>query len=157
MLHMFCGKIAAGKSTLASKIAAEENGILISEDAWLHALYADQLHSGADYVRCSRLLRTALAPHVAELLAAGLTVVLDFQANTREVRDWLKALLSDTAADHRLHVLTPPDAVCLARLRARNASGEHPFVVTDAQFERISAHFDPPTPEDGFTLVFYDA
>ena len=40
-LHFFCGKIAAGKSTLAAKLAEQEGTVLIAEDAWLAALYAD--------------------------------------------------------------------------------------------------------------------
>jgi hypothetical protein len=40
--------------------------------------------------------------------------------------------------------------VCLARLRQRNAAGEHPFAVTEAQFQQISRHFVPPLAEEGF-------
>ncbi|WP_422063906.1 AAA family ATPase [Shimia sp.] len=32
-LYMLCGKIAAGKSTLAAKLATAENAVLIAEDA----------------------------------------------------------------------------------------------------------------------------
>ena len=38
-LHMICGKIAAGKSTLARRLADQPNTILISEDVWLSTLY----------------------------------------------------------------------------------------------------------------------
>ena len=46
-----------------------------------------------------------------------------------------------------------PDEVCLARLRARNAGGAHPFAATEEQFRRITAHFAPPSPEEGFNIV----
>lgn len=155
-LHLLCGKVAAGKSTLAAKLAMAENTILISEDEWLAALFADELKTPRDYVRCMSKLRGAIAPHIATLLGAGLSVVLDFQANTVESRAWMRGVLDQTNADHRFHVLMPPDEVCLTRLRKRNASGLHPFQVSDDQFHQISAHFIPPAPKEGFTLVVYD-
>ena len=156
-LHLLCGKIAAGKSTLAQELAADPQTVLISEDAWLAALFAEQMTSGADYLRCSTKLQQAMTPHVKALLAAGVSVVLDFPANTVEQRAWMRAMVAETAAAHQLHVLDLPDEVCLARLHARNASGTHPFAVTDAQFHRFSKHFAPPGPEEGFHMVVHRA
>lgn len=42
-LIFFCGKMGAGKSTLSRQLAEAENCILISEDAWLAALYPDEI------------------------------------------------------------------------------------------------------------------
>ena len=38
-LHLICGKIAAGKSTLAASLAARPATIRIAEDDWLSCLY----------------------------------------------------------------------------------------------------------------------
>ncbi|WP_299373920.1 ATP-binding protein [uncultured Tateyamaria sp.] len=154
-LHMLCGKVAAGKSTFAANLAAAKNTVLIVEDEWLAALFAEELKTPKDYLRCTRKLRRAMAPHLEALLNAGMSVVLDFQANTVESRTWMRNLLDQTDADHQLHVLMPPDEVCLERLQRRNASGLHPFTVTEEQFRQISAHFVPPTPEEGFNLLFH--
>lgn len=154
-LHMLCGKVAAGKSTLAANLAAAQNTVLITEDAWLAALFADELQTPKDYLRCTTKLRRAIAPHLVALLDTGLSIVLDCQANTVESRTWMRDLLDQTDADHQLHVLMPPDEVCLARLQHRNASGLHPFTVTEEQFRQISAHFVSPTPEEGFNLLFH--
>lgn len=156
VLHMVCGKIASGKSTLTARLGAEPGTVVIAEDDWLGTLFADQMRSIKDYVRFSEKLRRIMGPHVASLLEAGVSVVLDFPANTVENRTWMRGILDRTAADHRLHVLEVSDDVCLARLRARNARGEHPFAVTDAQFERITKHYAPPMPEEGFTILRHD-
>jgi predicted kinase len=63
-LHLVCGKIAAGKSTLTQRIAARPSTVLISEDQWLSKLYVDEIHTLGDYVRRSGQLRDALVPHV---------------------------------------------------------------------------------------------
>ncbi|MEL6584216.1 MAG: ATP-binding protein [Pseudomonadota bacterium] len=151
-LHLLCGKIASGKSTLAKALSDAPSTVLISEDAWLAALFKDQLNTGADYLRCAERLRSAMAPHVIELLKAGCSVVLDFPANTVAQRAWMKDLLTQTQAPHTLHHLVADDALCLARLKVRNAGGAHPFVVDEALFRRFTAQFEPPQPEEGFSV-----
>lgn len=154
-LHMLCGKIAAGKSTLAASLASAQDTILISEDDWLAALFAEQMSTPYDYMRCAAKLRAVLGPHIAMLLNSGLSVVLDFQANTVDSRDWMKGILEATEAQHQLHVLDIPDEVCLARLKERNAGGAHPFEATEAQFRQIAKHFAPPSPDEGFNVVWH--
>ena len=152
---MLCGKIAAGKSTLAAKLAEADATVLISEDKWLGTLFGDQMTTAADYVRHSAKLRHVMGPHAASVLNAGASVVLDFPANTVEFRKWMHSIIERANAGHVLHVLTPPDQVCLERLHARNAGGDHPFAATEAQFHQFSQYFELPTPEEGFNLKFY--
>jgi predicted kinase len=45
ILHMMCGKIASGKSTLSAQLAREGAAVVIAEDAWLDVLFADQMQS----------------------------------------------------------------------------------------------------------------
>lgn len=153
---MVCGKIAAGKSTLAAQLAADTGAVLIAEDVLLSALYGDQMSSPRDYVRYAGRLRAAMGPHIAAVLRSGTSVILDFQANTVESRTWMRGILDASGAQNQLHVLDPPDETCLERLRSRNATGEHPFTVTDAQFHQINAYFAPPTPDEGFTVIRHD-
>ena len=155
-LHMICGKIAAGKSTLAASLEQHRRTVRLSEDSWLATLYSDQMESFQDYLRVSSKLQTIMTPHVTELLQAGLSVVLDFPANTRNQRAWMREVIDRSGADHQMHLLLTPDAVCLDRLRARNADGTHPFAATEAQFEQMSRHFSPPTEAEGFTLIHHD-
>ncbi len=156
ILHMVCGKMASGKSTLARTLGARPGSVLIAEDDWLGVLFADRMETGADFLTYSGKLRAIMGPHVAALLKAGTTVVLDFQANTVDSRAWLKSIIDQTGAAHELHVFDVPDAVCLARLAARNAEGNHPFAPTEEQFYRFSKHFVLPSPQEGFNVVHHD-
>lgn len=119
LLHLLCGKIAAGKSTLAAKLALQDQAVLIAEDEWLGALYPGELSTGQDFLRCSGRIRQVAGPHVVQLLRAGVSVVLDFQGNTPDSRRWMRGLVEASGAAHQFHVLAPPDEVCLARLRAQ--------------------------------------
>lgn len=156
-LHMLCGKIAAGKSTLAANLANQPGTVLIAEDDWLSALFAEELHTLSDFVRCTKKLRNVLGPHIVSVLNAGVSVVLDFQANTVESRAWMRGIIDESGAYHQLHVLEISDALCLSRLRQRNASGEHPFAPTEDQFHQFSKYFVPPSPDEGFHLVVHEA
>lgn len=154
-LHLLCGKIASGKSTLSDGLAAAPDTVLLREDDWLAGLFGPQMQTLKDFVTYSGRLRRTIAPHVVALLQGGTSVVLDFQANTRESRGWMKGLIEAAGCDHRLHVLDVPDEVCKARLRERNAAGTHAFSVTDEQFDRVSRHFEAPAEDEGFVLQIH--
>jgi predicted kinase len=152
-LHMLCGKMAAGKSTLTAELSRMPSTVVISEDFWLRRLFGPEMKDVADYVRYSRRLREAVAPHVQELLRIGVSVVLDFPANTLATRAWMRTLFDVAEADHCLHFLDVPDEVCKARLRARNAAGTHDFAASDAEFDLITSYFVPPSEAEGFKVV----
>lgn len=152
-LHFLCGKIAAGKSTLAARLAAQPRTLLLSEDPWLAALYPGEIVDVTDYGRCASRLRNAMGSHVVALVGAGLSVVLDFPANTRRSREWLLSVANQAGCAHTLHYLDVPDAECKARLRARNASGTHAFTTSDEAYDAITAYFVEPDEQEGLTIV----
>ncbi len=154
-LYLICGKIAAGKSTLAKKLAARPLTVLIGEDHWNSTLFPDEIRTIEDYGRYSNRLRRAMAPHVVALLKAGVSVVLDFQANTIAVRQWMRTLIDESGAAHELHFLDLPDETCRQRLRARNAAGDHPYQASDAEFDLFTKYFVAPTADEGFNVIVH--
>ena len=152
-LHLVCGKIASGKSTLTTRLASAPQTVRISEDSLLAQLYPGQIACLADYVACAARLRAAIAPLALQLLQAGVSVVLDFPANTPSSRAWMRELFQQAGTPHVLHYLDVTDAECKARLRQRNDSGLHPFSTSDAQFDEITRHFVPPAASEGFNLM----
>ena len=81
-LHFFSGKISAGKSTLAKQLAKKNNAILLIEDEWLKELYQEEIQTIPDYIKYSARLKIVMKKHVSSLLSNGITVVMDFPANT---------------------------------------------------------------------------
>ncbi|WP_295548537.1 ATP-binding protein [uncultured Stenotrophomonas sp.] len=156
-LHLLCGKIGAGKSTLSRQLVARPHHVLISEDAWLAALHPGEIHSIADYLQRAATLRSVLTDRLRALLQAGVSVVLDFPFNTPATRAWAREVFSPVGAAHQLHFLDVADEVCKARLRARNARGEHPFQASDEEFEQITRHFVAPAREEGFVVIRHTA
>lgn len=154
-LHLLCGKIASGKSTLAKELASMPRTVILSEDNWLEHLFPGDINTVEAYVRCTVRLRNAMGSHITELLRLGVSVVLDFPANTIATRTWMKSLIKDTQSELLLHFLDVSDDECLSRLHARNAARSHTFMVDDAQFDLITSCFVAPDDEEGFNIIWH--
>jgi predicted kinase len=153
-LLLLCGKMAAGKSRLARDLARRERAVLLVEDDFLEQLFGSEIVDVASYVRCSTRVKTALTPVIADLLGRGLSVVLDFPGNTKRQRAWFRQLLEASGVDHELHYVDAADEVCKRQLRERSRSLPPGSAWTsEAEFDLITASFDPPTHEEGFTVI----
>jgi predicted kinase len=157
-LIFFCGKMAAGKSTMARALAAREGAILLIQDDLLDALYPDEIRDIPDFARCASRLCSALESHVCDLLARGISVVLDFPANTKTQRAWFRRMFERADAAHELHFIDAPDALCKAQLRqrSRHLPPGTPWT-TEADFEAITAYFVPPSEDENFNIVRHGA
>lgn len=158
-LHFICGKAASGKTTLARKLAAQHGAALFVEDEWLTLLGAE-ISCVADYVRHTRGLRAALAPHAVALLKLGTSMVFDFAGNTPKDRGWVRSIFETAGADHMLHVIAASDEQCKSRLRQRNETkpeGLYYGAVSEAQFDEVTRYFVPPADAEGFKTMRYEA
>ncbi len=154
-LYLICGKIAAGKSTLARQLAAQPATLLVTMDHWMSILFPTENKTIEDFARLSARLRAAMGPHVVDILREDVSVVLDFPANTEKWRSWMRSLITEANVAHELHVLDVPDAICKARLRKRNESGEHQYQVAEATFDLFMSYFAPPAPDEGFNVIIH--
>jgi predicted kinase len=155
-IHFLCGKMAAGKSTLSKKLAAELNAVLICEDLWLARLYKEQVQTFDDYLKHSAMLKEALFPHLLDLLNLGNSLVLDFPGNVPRQRQWFRTVFEAAGVDHVLHFIDLPDDVCKAQLQKRNL--EKPrgsMVMSEEEFDHITSYFVPPAEAEQFNLKLY--
>lgn len=151
-LHLLCGKVAAGKSTLARTLA-DKGALLVAQDPWMARLYPTELRTIDDYLRLSARLRAAMTPHLVDLLRARLSLVLDWPANTVASRRWMRDIADQGGATARLHWLDVPDRQCLQRLDARNAGGSHEFTVSHGEFAELARFFEPPCAEECLPIM----
>ncbi len=158
-LYLLAGKIAAGKSTLARRLANEHAAVLICEDEWLVRLEA-RIESFEDFIIHARRLRAALTPHVIQLLTLGTSVVLDVAANTPKDRAWMRPLFEAAQARHELHYVDASDEMCKARLRLRNETkpaGLYWGHVAEELFDPVMRLLVPPTEPEGFNVIRHEA
>jgi predicted kinase len=153
-LIFFCGKMAAGKSTLARQLAAGERTVLLVQDELLAQLYPGEILEMRDFMDRSQRLHAALTPPIVGMLTAGVSVVLDFPANTLNQRAWFRELIERSGAPHEMHVIEASDALCKRQLRerSRHLPPGSPWT-NDEDFDAVTAYFQPPTADEGFTIV----
>lgn len=128
--------------------------MLLVQDDWLARLFPGEIHSIPDFIRCSARLRDAIGPHIVELLSHGQSVVLDLPGNTTTQRAWFRTLFEQAGVAHELHFIDAPDDLCKRQLRQRS-EGLPPGSpwTTDAEFDAITAHFQPPSDDEGFVVI----
>jgi len=155
-LILFCGKMAAGKSTLAKQLAAREDAVLLVQDELLDMLFPGLIVNVASYLEYAGRVNKMVAPHVAAILSKGVSVALDFPANTRNQRAWCRRILDDCGAEHELHFVNTSDDVCKAQLKARSANlPPGTKWTTEAEFDLISSHFLAPALDEGFNVIVH--
>lgn len=154
-LHFLCGKAGAGKTTLARELGRSLPAIVICEDEWIATL-GFEIRSLDDYLDASRRCRDMMASLVPDLLRLGVSVVLDFAANTPARRTWVRSLFEAAGADHVLHWIDASDRECLDHIHRRNEekpAGIYWGEVSDELFHAVNPHFVPPSPGEGFHVV----
>ncbi|MAO56466.1 MAG: cell division protein ZipA [Rhodospirillaceae bacterium] len=153
-LTFFCGKMGAGKSTMAARMAEEEGAVLLSEDTWLAALYPGEIATFDDYLDRAARLRPMIRALVLQTLRAGTDVVMDFPANTRKQRAWFLALATEAGAPHRMIYLEASDDLCLERIaqRAKEQPDRAKFDTPEV-FRRVTNYFEYPSEQEGLNTL----
>jgi len=170
-LHLFCGKMAAGKSTLenrpckidpgksplAIRLAKQLNAVLIVEDHWLANLFPDRITDIPGYIKYSDRLNKTMFEHVTHLLTIGTSVVLDFPANTIKQRALLKNIIQNNNIPHTLHYINTSDEQCKKQLKIRSKDkAEGTAFTTDKAFDEITQYFQAPTESENFNIIEYN-
>lgn len=155
-LIFFCGKMAAGKSTLARELAARERAVVLNQDALAERLFPGEVVDIPSYTKHAGRLNSAIGPHVVALLTLGTSVVLDFPGNTRSQRAWFRELFEQAGVEHELHFIDAPDALCKRQLkeRSKDLPPGTPWT-SEAEFDTIMAHFLPPAEDEQFNVIHH--
>src|SRR6267143_7194535 len=139
-LIIVCGLPGSGKTAHAKLLEAKLGAIRFSPDEWMDALSLDLYDEG------SREKIEALQWKFGqELLAHGLTVIIEWGTWGRSERDTLRLGARALGAAVELHFLSAPVDVLFERLQRRGM--ENPPIERD-QFLRWVEIFQVPTPEE---------
>jgi predicted kinase len=139
-LIIVCGLPGSGKTTLAKRLEASLRAIRFSPDEWMDALSLDI------YDEAAREKIEALQWKLAQdLLALGLTVIIEWGTWSRPERDKLRLGARALGAAVELHYLSAPVDVLFHRIQERGI--ENPPIERDAMLQWC-AMFQAPTPEE---------
>jgi len=139
-LIVVCGLPGSGKTTLAKVLEDRLRAVRFSPDEWMDALSLDIY----DEERRGKI--EALQWKFArELLALGLSVIIEWGTWGRSERDALRLGARAVGAAVELHYLSVPADVLFERIQRRGL--EKPPIERDA-LNRWAEIFQEPTPEE---------
>jgi len=130
----------SGKTTLAKELEGRLRAIRFSPDEWMDALSLDVY----DEERRGKI-EALQWKFGQELLALGLTVIIEWGTWGRSERDTLRLGARALGAAVELHYLAAPADVLFDRIERRRL--ENPPIERDSLF-RWSEMFQVPTPEE---------
>jgi len=152
-VHMICGTLGAGKTTLARRLASETRGVRFSLDEWIMQLFGTEAPEAMHFPwwheraqRCSSQIWALCT----QLLSHDLDVILDFGFALRQHRAEYLALARAAGARVKLYVVSADAPVRRQRVRARNEQRTETFAltVTDAMFDGSETWWEPPTSDE---------
>ena len=139
-LIIICGLPGSGKTTIARMLESRLRAVRFSPDEWMDALSLNLW----DEERRGKIeaLQWKLGQ---ELLALGLTVIIEWGTWGRSERDTLRLGARALGAAVELHYLSAPADVLFERIQRRGM--ENPPIERDA-LSRWFEMFQVPTPEE---------
>ena len=139
-LIVICGLPGSGKTTLAKRLEVERSALRFSADEWMHALSIN-LHDEA--------VRDGIEPLqwklCQQLLAKGLTVIIEWGSWGRWERDILRKRAREIGAAVELHYLSAPVDVLFERIKQRGM--ENP-PITREMVTKWNNIIEVPTPDE---------
>jgi predicted kinase len=115
-IHLMCGLVAAGKTTLARELAHELPAVRLSRDEWMLRLYGGRYDDPAFIERlvpCTEVMWDV----GLKILAVGSNVLLDWNFWSRERRSEARERAAAAGVGLQLHWLDVPVEVAAERAR----------------------------------------
>ena len=117
-IHLMCGLVAAGKTTLARKLAEELPAVRLSRDEWMIRLYGLP-HEDPAYVEQLAPCTELLWDIALNVLGVGASVVLDWNFWSRNRRQEARERANAAGYPVLLHWLDVPVDAVVQRARTR--------------------------------------
>ena len=149
-VYMMCGKICSGKSTHAAALRQMHRAVVLSVDEITLALFGQD--AGEQHDTYVARAEAYLYQKSLEILASGISVILDWGFWTRAERDHARAFYAAHGTECELHSIEISDAEWTRRIAKRNADilahKTDAYYVDDGLAAKFAAIFEPPQADE---------
>ena len=156
-LHLISGLPASGKTTYATELRQQVDGVLFGLDRWLITLfgrYSIPVVGQDEHTRRVLACRELMWEAASELLKRSVDVILDDGFFYREHRMRHVALASEVGSETVIHFIdTPLDQVVVRLARRKADLPRYNFHIDPATLEGFLAMIERPSPDEGARIV----
>lgn len=140
------GLPGSGKTTLAKRLAAEENAMRFTPDEWHIFLFGDDFHREEEHDARHDRVETLMWQTAQTMLRHGVSVILNFGFWAKVQRDGLRREAAKLGVGFQIYYLDTPIEEIKRRLRLRNAENRSDVFqsIRDEDIDAWSKLFEPP-------------
>ncbi len=149
---LLCGKIAAGKTFYARRLASETCAVILSCDELMLTLFPLPAGAGELHDLYAGRVQKYLFRKSLDLLASGCSVILDWGFWTKTSRDEARAFFRDCGIPCELHYIDVSDEQWEANIRRRNRAVEEgresAYFMDEGLRNKLAERFVPPESDE---------
>jgi predicted kinase len=144
---LLCGKLCAGKTTYAVRLAKELPAVHLSADALMLRLFPEPL--GAAYDKLLARAQQYLLAQASALVKAGMCVILEGDAWRRDARAAASEFFAAEGVAFEWHYLPVDAKTQRDRAARRNREGKpEAYYVDENLLEKCRTRFEEPSREE---------
>jgi predicted kinase len=148
-LHIICGFVGSGKTTLAKKLEKQYGAIRFSTDEWMIELFNFNGSFGKKYKDSKKRCKEFIWKLSKKILLSGRDVVLDFGFWSRKERALFVKRARLIGAEPILYFLDVPIEQLRRRVNFRNKKLDtKTFNITEKWFNKWLPLFESPEPTE---------
>ncbi len=153
-IHMVCGYMGFGKTTLAKRLAKRLPAVRLTHDEFMRDLFGRNLPD-AEFRKYMRPVADLMWKLCGEICRAGGNAVMDMGFWSKEDRCLAYAKASELADRVFFDVVECDMATAKRRVLARTENDAEALAVDEACFDKFVSRFEIPESGEGLPMVFH--